>query len=184
MAKLVAFLMLTLDGYSADENGGIDWHVVDDEFNEFALAQLNSASFLVFGRNTYEGMVEYWTSPEAMQNDPLVAEKMNTLPKVVLSHTLSQVTWANTRLIKTQIVEEFTQLKAEQEKDLIIMGSSKLCASLINLGLIDEFRLMFNPIILGKGISAFMGARTLNDLRHTETRFFESGNVLQIYRRR
>src|SRR5438552_10041060 len=103
MRKLASFLMLTLDGYFEGESPWtIDWHNVDDEFNDFAIKQLDESDRLVFGRATYLGMAQYWPSAEALKNDPEVAARMNSAPKIVVSRTLEEPEppWANTRLIR------------------------------------------------------------------------------------
>jgi hypothetical protein len=106
MRKVILFNMATLDGFFAGPNGEIDWHHVDEEFNEFAMAQLNAADGLLFGRVTYQGMASYWPTNMARMNDPIVADKMNTLPKIVFSRTLERVEWNNTRLVKGNIPGE------------------------------------------------------------------------------
>src|SRR5215470_7634789 len=100
MRKLKFFMMVSLDGYYQRPNGDIDWHMVDEEFNDFAIEQLNEVGTLVFGRVTYEGMASYWPTPDAIANDPAVAGMMNAIPKVVFSTTLDKADWNNTRLIK------------------------------------------------------------------------------------
>ena len=181
MSNLIVFMMTTLDGFFEGPDHDIDWHNVDDEFNEFAINQLNSVDVLLFGRVTYELMASYWPTPTATTDDPQVAEKMNTLPKIVFSSTLEKVEWNNTRLIKDRIPEEISQLKQQSSKDLIIMGSSNLSASLINLGLIDEFRIMVNPVVLGNGNPLFKGIHNPLHLKCLKTTTFHSGNVLHYY---
>ena len=106
MRKLFVFNLVTLDGYFEGPNREIDWHNVDAEFNEYAIDMLNSVDALIFGRVTYELMASYWPTPDVIKNDPIVAEKMNTLPKIVFSRTLEKVEWNNTRLVKANIEEE------------------------------------------------------------------------------
>ena len=106
MRKVIVFLMVTLDGFFSGPNGEIDWHVVDEEFNDFANEQLASVDTLLFGRVTYQGMASYWPTPIALANDPIIAHKMNTFPKIVFSRTLEQPTWENTRLVKDHLAEE------------------------------------------------------------------------------
>ncbi len=73
MKKVILFMMVSLDGFFAGPNGELDWHNVDDEFNEFAIEQINTVDTLIFGRVTYEGMASYWPTPMAVENDPIVA---------------------------------------------------------------------------------------------------------------
>jgi dihydrofolate reductase len=127
-------------------------------------------------------MASYWPTPTAMANDPEITEKMNTTPKIVFSRTLNKADWQNTRLIKDHVAEEMGRLKQQPGKDLIIFGSSNLSASFINLGLIDEFRLMVNPVVIGGGKPLFEGVSDTLKLKLLDTRQFRSGNVLHYYR--
>ena len=97
MPKLIIFNMVTLDGFFEGPNSDTYWHNVDDEFNEFALEQMDTIGAILFGRKTYEGIVSYWTLPDALANDPIVASKMNEIPQLIFSRTLSCADWNNTR---------------------------------------------------------------------------------------
>ena len=99
MRKLISFMVVTLDGYYEGPNGEFDWPNVDDEFNEFAINQLNDIDTLLFGRATYEGMASYWPTPAALEDDPAVAERMNSVDKVVFSSSLDKADWQNTTLV-------------------------------------------------------------------------------------
>jgi dihydrofolate reductase len=181
MRNVLIFMMISLDGYYAGLNDEIDWHVTDEEFNEFANQQLDEVDTLIFGRRTYEGMASYWTTPLAMENDPMITRQMNAKAKIVFSRTLTSADWQNTRLIKDNIAEEIGKLRQQPGKDLIIFGSSDLAVSFINQGLIDEFRIIVNPVVLGRGKSLFEGADASLKLKLIRTRQFASGNVLHYY---
>ena len=181
MRNVFLFMMVTLDGFFEGPNQEIDWHNVDEEFNEFAIQQLDEVDTLLFGRVTYEGMASYWPTPFAKENDPIIADKMNTVPKIVFSKTLDKAEWNNSRLVKEHVTEEISKLKQQQGRDLAIFGSSKLAASLLQMGLIDELRIMVNPIILGSGKSLFNGIHDKLNLKLLKTRTFRSGNVLHYY---
>jgi dihydrofolate reductase len=155
---------------------------VDEEFNEFANAQLNSVDVLLFGRVTYEGMAAYWPTAMAIKNAPVTAAAMNGKSKLVFSRTLSNAAWQNTRLVKDNIAQEVASLKTQPGKDLIIFGSSDLSVTLIEAGPIDEFRIMINPLALVDGKSLFKGLPGRLDLELIKTRAFKSGNVLLYYR--
>jgi dihydrofolate reductase len=173
--------MVTLDGFFEGPNGEIDWHNADEEFNEFAVDQVKSADGLIFGRVTYELMASYWPTPAAQADDPMVAEKMNTMPKIVFSRTLDKVEWNNTRLVKGDAVKEISQLKQEPGKDLLIFGSADLASSLTKHSLIDEYRIMVNPVVLGKGKPLFKDVKEKLNLRLLKTKTFGNGNVLLYY---
>jgi len=181
MRKVILYMMVTLDGFFEGPNGEIDWHNVDQEFNELAIEQLDSVDILLFGRKTYELMASYWPTPAAATDDPIVADKMNRLPKIVFSKTLSSVEWQNTRLVKENVAEEVAKLKQQPGKDLIIFGSSDLAVTFIRHGLLDEYRIMVNPVILGDGKSLFQGIDAKLNLKLLKTRTFRSGNVLLYY---
>ena len=182
MRRIVAFLVATVDGYYEGPNQEFDWPVVDEEFNEFGLQQLEEVDTLLFGRVTYQGMASYWPTPAAQQDDPRVAAKMNGLPKLVVSRTLREADWANTRIIDDDVAGELTKLKQQPGKDIAVFGSSHLTVSLLGLGLVDELRIMVAPVVLGAGRSLFRTAPERIHLQLLSTRAFRSGNVLHTYR--
>lgn len=181
MRNIFLFMMVTLDGFFEGPNGELDWHNVDAEFNEFAIDQANEVDALLFGRKTYQMMASYWPTESARTDDPIVAGLMNSLPKIVFSKTLDKVEWNNSRLVRDHIAEEITELKSQPGKDLAIFGSSNLCVSLIQIGLIDEFRIMVNPVVLGRGNTLFYGLKDKLNLKLEKTRTFRNGNVLLYY---
>jgi dihydrofolate reductase len=183
MRTLYLFDMMTLDGFfEGPAKWEIGWHNVDAEFNEFSIDQLNATDLLLFGRVTYEGMASYWPTPAAMEDDPEVADKMNSIAKIVFSRTLEKADWNNTRLIHSNTVEEVLKLKRLPGKDMAIFGSANLASTLIKQGLIDEYRIIVNPIVLGKGTALFGGISDQIKLKLVSARAFKSGNVLLRYR--
>src|SRR5215467_3033415 len=151
MRKVFLFMMITLDGFFEGPDQDIGWHNVDEEFNDFAIKQINEVDTLLFGRVTYQGMASYWPTPFAKENDPIIADKMNTISKIVFSTTLEQAEWNNSRLVKEHIGDEVSKLKQQPGKDIAIFGSSDLSVSLLRMGLLDELRIMVNPVVLGSG---------------------------------
>jgi dihydrofolate reductase len=180
--KLYSFIVMTLDGFYEGPNGEFDWPNVDQEFNEFSIEQIHDTDLLLFGRRTYEGMAAYWPTPAAQQDDPQVAELMNTMPKMVVSTTLASADWNNTTVVRGNVAEEITKLQQQPGKSIAIFGSPTLTASLIEMGLLDELRVMVNPIILGDGHSLLRTARDRLRVELRQTRTFSSGNVLLTYR--
>lgn len=173
--------MVSLDGFFEGPNHELDWHNVDAEFNEYAIEQTKQVDILLFGRRTYELMASYWPAESAKRNDPIVAELMNTTPKIVFSTTLEKAEWNSTRLIRDNVAEEITKLKQQPGKDLAIYGSNNFAVSLVQMGLIDEFRIMVNPVALGNGNPLFKGIKDKLNLKLLKTRTFSSGNVLLCY---
>ena len=181
MRKLLVFNLVTLDGYFEGLNRDIIWHNVDAEFNEYAIEMLNSVDTLVFGRVTYELMAGYWPSPDAIKNDPIVAGKMNALPKIVFSRTLNKVEWNNTRLLKDVVPKEIETMKQASGKDMMILGSGSIMSEFTNRGLIDGYGIMVNPLILGGGTPLFKGIKDRIKLKLVKARTFRNGNVLLYY---
>jgi dihydrofolate reductase len=181
MRKIFLFMMVTLDNYFEGPNAEIDWHNVDAEFNEFAIAQLKSVDALLFGRLTYQMMASYWPTPAALEDDPIVAARMNHIQKIVFSKTLDSADWENTLLVKENAIEALQQLKQQPGKDMAIFGSAELTASLSNHGLIDEYRIMVNPVVLGSGKPLFAGLNGRLNLKLLKAKTFKSGNVLLYY---
>ena len=181
MRKLFAFNLISLDGFFEGPNQDINWHNVDEEFNEFAIEQTSAVGALLFGRVTYQLMESYWPTADALKNDPVIAGIMNSLPKIVFSKTLDKAEWNNTRLIKDNIAEEILNLKKQPGKDIAVFGSADLLSTLMQMDLVDEHRVMVNPVLLGKGNPLFKNMDEKIDLRLVKTRTFQSGNVLLYY---
>jgi len=181
MRTLYLFNFVTLDGFFDGRNGDLSWHNVDDEFHEFAIDQLNETDMILFGRITYQMMAAYWPKETSMKVDPIVAGKMNSLPKIVFSRTLEKVEWNNTLLIKENAAAEVSKLKEQSGKDIAILGSSNLAVSLMKLNQIDELRIMINPVALGSGVPLFEGGNNRIRLKLLRSRTFKSGNVLVCY---
>ncbi len=181
MRKLIVFNLVTLDGYFAGENGDISWHQVDEEFQELAKEASNSGNTLLFGRVTYQLMERYWPTPEAIKNDPVVAGGMNRSEKIVFSRTLEKAVWNNTRLVKGDPAGEVRMLKQQPGRDLTVLGSGSIVSELAREGLIDEYNILVNPVVIGKGKTMFEGIRDRITLRLIRTRTFGNGNVLLTY---
>src|SRR5688572_23980355 len=153
MSKLIMWNIITLDGYFEGENKWeLPFHelVWGPETERLSLEQLNAASYLVFGRTTYEGMAAYWKTAEGE-----IADFMNSLPKVVCSRTLNSAEWNNSILIKEDVANEIASLKAKSDKDLYVFGSANLSETLIRENLFDEYRICIAPVIAGKGRCLF-----------------------------
>jgi len=182
MRKLIVFNQVTLDGYIADTKGDMSWaHKQDAEWNAFAQENARGGGELLFGRITYELMTRYWPTPLAMKNNPTVAERMNNLPKVVFSRTLEKASWNNTKLVKGDIAAEVRKMKIEPGPGMVILGSGTIVSQLAQEGLIDEYQMVVNPVVLGKGRAMFDGIKDKLTLKLTKTRIFGNGNVLLCY---
>jgi len=182
MRKAIMFNLISVDGYFEGANKwDIGWHQVDKEFNDFAIEQLNRAGGLIFGRVTYQGMAAYWPTPTAIKNDPIVSGLMNSIPKYVFSHTQHNLEWNNSSLIKGDAVAELKKLKEQTGNDLFIFGSANLSSTFTKNGMIDEYRLIVNPVILGKGGPIFDNIQGMLKLKLIDLKTFHNGNVLLYY---
>ena len=184
MRELVAFQQVTLDGYFAGPNGDISWAhkgSEDAEWNAFVAGNAQGGGLLVFGRVTYELMASYWPTPQALADDPVVARKMSDLPKVVFSRTLGSAPWSNTRLVRSDMAAAIRTAKAEAGEHMAILGSGSVVSQLAQDGLIDEYQIVVNPVVLGNGRKLFDGIKGQLTLRLTKTRTFGNGKVLLCY---
>jgi dihydrofolate reductase len=178
---IFAFLMVSIDGYHETADGDLSWHNVDPEFHDFVVAQLDDTDTLLFGRRTYLHMAEFWQSPAALEVDPETTARMNSYHKVVVSRTLGSADWAPSTLITDNVPAQLSKLTEQPGRDIALLGSSTLAASMLSLGLIDELRVMVSPVVLGAGHPMLAGARHAR-LTLAGSREFRSGNVLLTYR--
>ena len=183
MRRLMVFNSVTLDGYFTDKNNDMSWahRQADEEWNDFVAENAESGGELLFGRKTYELMKSFWPTPAAAKQFPKVAESMNNSPKVVFSRTLKDAEWNNTRLIKGDLPAEVRKLKEESGPGMVLMGSGSIVSQLAPEGLIDEYQLVINPLVLGAGRTMFEGLAKMLTLKNTKTRSFGNGNVLVCY---
>jgi len=182
MRKIMAFEQVSLDGFFVDAKSDMSWaHKQDAEWNEFTAGNASGEGALLFGRKTYEMMAGFWPSPMAMQTAPKVAEGMNNLQKVVFSRTLENASWKNTTLLKGDLVTSVRKLKEDKGPDMVILGSGTIVAQLAEAGLIDEFQIIVNPLVLGAGRTLFEGVSSRIRLNLVRTRAFSNGNVILYY---
>jgi dihydrofolate reductase len=183
MRTLASFIITSLDGFYEGPNGELDWSIVDEEFTDFALRQLDEADTLGFGRATYEHMAAYWPTDQAQANDPAIASRMNTKPKLVFSTALEHASWSSSTIIEGEAVERIAAIKTAPG-GLLVIGSAHLTASFAAAGVLDELRILVCPIALGQGRSLFEDLKDRVALRLAHVRQFDSGNVLLTYRPR
>ncbi len=184
MRKVIVSEYVTLDGIMEDpggaetfEHGGWTVPYWSDEIAKVQFDELFASDALLMGRVTYQGHAAAWPS---ITDEEGFADRMNSLPKYVVSTTLEEVTWNNSRLIKENVVEEISRLKQQPGQNLLIGGSAQLVQTLQQHELIDEYRLLVYPVVLGSGKRLFQdGSKTT--LRLVETRTFPSGVVLLSY---
>jgi dihydrofolate reductase len=181
--RLIMFNNVTLDGFFTDHKGDMSWahQSQDEEWAAFSSANASGGGALVFGRITYGEMEKFWPTPEAHKMMPVVAKRMNEMPKVVFSRTLDKVTWSNTTLVNRDPATEMRKMKKEAGPDMAIMGSGTIVSQLAAEGLIDEYKFVVNPLVLGKGRTLFEGVQKQLGLKLISTRSFNNGNVYVCY---
>jgi dihydrofolate reductase len=179
MRRILAQEMVTIDGYFAGTGGELDWFVWDDVLKDLSIGTLKNIDAILFGRVTYEMMAAYWQA--TTDDDPFITQAMNNLPKIVFSKSLKTAGWNNTRLMKEIVPEEIIRMKQQPGKDMVIYGSGSLVSEFAKKGLIDEYRLIVNPVVLGSGKPLFSGFTKKMDLKLLDAETLGSGNVLLRY---
>jgi dihydrofolate reductase len=185
MRKVIYCLNVSLDGFVEDSNGSLDWSNPDEELHRFFNEQEREFGLQLYGRRVYEAMAGHWTTAHTNSSAPAheieYARIWQSIPKIVFSKTLQQV-GANARLVRDNIAEEVSALKAQPGKDMVVCGAG-LAASFMRLDLIDEYRPVVHPVVLGGGKPMFPALDKIIGLRLIETRRFGSGVVLLRYQR-
>jgi dihydrofolate reductase len=176
MRKLAVSQFMTLDGVIQDPH---HWSFPywTDEIGDFKLAELIGSDALLLGRVTYEGFAEAWPS---RTDEAGFADRINGMPKYVVSSTLKEAAWNNSSIISENVVAELTRLKEQPGQEIMVNGSATLIETLIEAGLVDEYRLLVYPLVLGEGLRLFPPERETK-LKLAETRSYNSGVVLLRY---
>ncbi len=185
MGKLIYLMNVSLDGFIETAERGLEWGVIDDEIHAWFSEQSERTDAFLYGRRLYEVMNAYW--PHASSDQAATPAMLefgriwNSKPKIVFSKTLERVDW-NSRLARGDVGEELERLKAEFPGDLDVAGPM-LASAFIRRGLVDEYKLVVHPVVLGSGTPFFPPLENPIRLRLTETRRFASGVVLLAYAR-
>ena len=187
MRNLIFFMHTSLDGFVAGLNGEMDWIKVDDAMFDFVATMTDKADTALYGRVTYEMMQSYWPKagekPNATKHDIEHSTWYNKVSKVVLSKTINDSGLHNTKVISDQLSENINKLKQQDGKNILIFGSPSASQSLLNEGLIDEFWLFVNPIILGQGKPLFKDITRANKLKLVESKTFACGVIALHYKK-
>jgi dihydrofolate reductase len=179
MRRIFLFMNVSLDGYFEGPGHDISW--TKGDYEAFSPAESQEVDTMLFGRKTYEMMRSFWPTPAAAEFAPEVARFMNERRKVVVSHASFDPGWDKVTVISDDVAGEIRRLKEGPGQNIIILGSNNLCVSLMQEGLIDEFQILVNPVVLGAGTSLFEGLPKPAGLRLTATQAFKSGTVLLTY---
>jgi len=175
--RLVATEYLTLDGVF-EEPGTWSGPYFDEQAAQFKFAELQASDALLLGRRTYDGFAAAWPT---MKGTGDFGVKMNSMPKYVVTSTPGELGWSGSKRISGDILAEVRKLKALPGKDLLLSGSAQLFNTLVRAGLIDVYRFMTHPIVLGKGKRLFADANEQRGLRLVETKVFSKGIVVLEY---
>jgi len=192
MRKVIVNEFMSLDGVAqapgaADEDttGGFEhggWHLgyFDDISQKWVIENLTEAGGFVLGRRTYEIFAAYW--PNAPEEEQVIAQPLNTLPKYVASTTLTDpLEWQNSAVLQGDVAEAVVALKGEDGADLHVIGSTMLVQTLIEHDLADEFRVMIDPVVLGGGKRIFRDDGALRPMRLVDNQVTTTGAILATY---
>jgi dihydrofolate reductase len=186
MAKLIVTEFVSLDGVMEDPGGAEDFKYggwtfeIDrgDDGNKFKLDETMETDALLLGRRTYEGFAAAWPTREGE-----FADKFNSMPKYVVSSTLSNPDWNNTTVVTGDVVAEISKLKQEQDGTIQVAGSRQLAQTLLEHDLVDQLNLMVFPVVLGTGERLFGETSDKKRLQLVESRTVGDGVLILIYRR-
>lgn len=179
MPKLVLTMQLSLDGFVGGPKGEVDWAFADfdEEFQDWQVAKLWEASAHLMGSVTYYEMAAHWPS----STEPYAAP-MNRIPKVLFSKSLKQAEWSDTQIVSGDLATEVARLKQGTGDDLLAHGGALFARSLIRTGLIDEYRLLVHPIVLGNGRPLFSELAAPMRFKLVETKTFKTGLLAHLLR--
>ena len=185
MRNVVLYMFTTLDGLIAGPNGEFLDYDPSDEEMAFANELFGSADGILFGRKTYEGFVSYWDALDPAdacirKADVEFARIFGNMTRVVFSRTLDRV-GGDAILIKDNIAAEVSRLKRQPGRDLLLICGPELLSTLVGLGLVEEFRILVRPMVLGRGKALFGDIPERLQLKLVSTRVFESGVVVHHY---
>jgi dihydrofolate reductase len=185
MGRVVVTEYVTLDGVMEDpgggdntEHGGWSFRFWNDEAAKFKFEELFASDALLLGRLTYEGFAKAWPT---VTDEAGFADRMNSLPKYVVSTTLDKAEWNNTTIIREHVAEAVERLKQQHSHDILVAGSRALVQTLMRHDLVDEYRLMTHPVVLGGGKRLFEEGSVMKTLRLVETRPLNTGIVILTY---
>jgi dihydrofolate reductase len=192
MRKVIVYEWMTLDGVvqapgepGEDKTGGFEhggWHMpyFDDVSRNWVVENLTAAGGFLLGRRTYESFAGHW--PNASDEEQVLARPLNTQPKYVASTTLTEpLAWQNSTVLKGDLAEAVLALKQEEGNDLYVLGSTELVRTLIDHDLVDEFRVMIDPLVVGGGKRIFHSDGVLRPLRLLDSQVTSTGAIIATY---
>jgi dihydrofolate reductase len=185
MRKIVSFVHLSLDGFVASAEGGLDWISITEEIFDYVEQRIKQTDTALYGRVTYQMMEAYWPTaaaqPNASKHDHEHSRWYKIARKVVLSKTLADKNDANTKIIRNHLSDEITQLKQSAGSEILVFGSPSATHALMAENLIDEYWIFINPVLLGQGIPLFNNIKQRTSLKLKMSKIFASGVVCLHY---
>lgn len=175
MRKVILSMMVSVDGYIEGREPNYNWHNWDDEMASYMMGFFKTVDTFIYGRKSYEAMIDYWPT----LNDEF-ANVMNQTEKLVFSRTLKEVSW-NSRLMNTDATVEIQSFKKQEGKNMALFAGADLAETFIKNNLIDEYRLIVNPILLGGGKPLFKNINEIYNFKLKDTIPFNCGNIILIY---
>jgi dihydrofolate reductase len=183
MRKLINFMHISLDGFTAGPNGEMNWIKLDDGMFDFVKTMTDEADIGMYGRVTFELMESYWPTaadlPNATKHDREHAEWYNNVSKVVVSKTMKEDGLKNTKVISNDLAENINRLKNQSGKNILMFGSPGLSHSIVAEGLIDELWLFVNPVLIGKGNPMFKNVNKMIEFKLAESKQYT--NVVGLH---
>lgn len=188
MRKIIYWVHASIDGHIAGPNGEFDWPALGPELSGYSEAMNEQVDTLLYGRVVWDMMAAYWPTADA---DPETTDDhvrtfapfWRQTPKIVISRTLEKADW-EAHVIGKNLAEEVAELKRQPGKDILLTGGARAAASLTELGLLDDYRIVIHPIALGGGPRLFLEPKDRIDMTLTDSRTFDAQTVLLRYERR
>ncbi len=181
MRKVILLMHVSLDGFTAGPNGEMNWIKVDDEMFEIVSRLTNESDTALFGRVTYKMMESYWPNagkePNASKHDIEHADWLNNNEKIVFSDTLKETPWEKTTIMNGNIKEKVESLKKQPGKNMLMIGSTETAHHFMQNGLIDEYFININPVVLGEGKPMFKDIKNKINLKLISSTTFKPGIV-------
>jgi dihydrofolate reductase len=179
MRKLVLKMSVSVDGFVGGPNGEVDWIFpsIDEGLSGWLVDTLWQAGVHLMGSQTYRDMAAHWPG----SSEPYAAP-MNEIPKFVFSKSMTQAAWGDSMIIDGDLGAEIMRLKQLPGRDLLAHGGARFAQSLVALGLVDEYRLIVHPVVLGRGLTLFSGLPAPRSLTLTGARTFAGGASAMVYR--
>jgi len=184
MRKVIFSIPITLDGYIEGPNRELNWVIADDELHDFYTKLLKNADLILYGRVTYELMLNYWPTATSDSTIPgsmvRFANTLNPMSKVVFSRTLKNVGW-NTKVVEALNPGEILKMKSEEGRDILLGGGASIAQVFMKYKLIDELQLVIQPVAIGRGKPLFNGMHDMFKLNLIWSQPFRSGAIALCY---